>query len=95
MALDDWLGHGGVTTGVGIFASFGVRTPVGDDGWWWGVGSGYRRGQSALEVTLILGSALVALGQDSVEIMNKPKRLDAVLLSTCPRLFKNKQMVSS
>lgn len=43
-----------------------------------------------MEVTLILGSASVALGQDSMEIMNKPKRLDAVLLSTCPRLFKNK-----
>ena len=48
-----------------------------------------------MEVTLILGSASVALGQDSMEIMNKPKRLAAVLLSTCPRLFKNRQMVSS
>ena len=50
-------------TAVGIFASFGVRKLVGDDQG--AFGNSHKGAQSVLEVTLFLGSASVALGQDS------------------------------
>ena len=63
LALDDWLGCYRVLTGAGVFAWFGVREPANDDQE--AFGNGYRAAQSAVEVTLVLGSTSVALIQDS------------------------------
>ena len=57
------MGHYGVFTGVGIFASFGVRKLVSDHQG--AFGNSYKRALLASKVTLVLGSASVALGQDS------------------------------
>ena len=58
LTLGDWLG----CTGVGIFAKYGVRKPASDDRG--AFGNRHKGAQSASEVTLVLGSASVALGQD-------------------------------
>ena len=57
------LGRFRVSTGVGIFAQYRVRKPAGDDQG--AFGNSPKGAQSVLEVTLFLGSASVALGQDS------------------------------
>jgi len=56
-----------VFTALGIFASFGVRKLVGDDQG--AFGNSYKRALLASKVTLVLGSASVALGQDSTRNM--------------------------
>ena len=49
---------------MGGFGCYGVRKPAGDGGGG-GFGHGYPGAQPASEVTLALGSAPVALGQES------------------------------
>ena len=50
-----------------IFDSSGVRKLAGDDRG--AFGNGYKRVQSALEVTMVPDSVSVALGQDSTELL--------------------------
>ena len=47
----------------GCFCLVGARKPAGDDQE--SIGNGYKGAPSAAEVTLVLGSKSVALGQDS------------------------------
>ena len=55
-----------MSTGVDIVAEYGVRKPAGDDQG--AFGSDYRVAQSVSEVTLVLGSASVALMQGLVPV---------------------------
>ena len=48
-----------MSTGVGIFAKYGIRKPPSDDQG--PFGNGHKGAQSASEVILVLGSASVAM----------------------------------
>ena len=66
-------------TGVGIFAYFGVRRFVGEDQHW----QCYRGAQLALEVSLVLGSASVALVQGFTPVALGKTLHSPLFLSMC------------